>query len=112
MDVESQPNRYEWLQVLLAVLLGYANVALWLFAWTVVYAPWPIVPLITLTIGGLEIKASRKMSRSLTRRSVDAPTSIRSALSGLGGWLLGVGIITVVVSAGALAVSIALIATI
>jgi hypothetical protein len=39
MDVEARPNRYEWLQVLLAVLLGFANVALWLFAWIVLYSP-------------------------------------------------------------------------
>jgi hypothetical protein len=93
--VEAEPyiNKYEGLQVLLAVLVVCANVAVWPIGWIALMAPWPF-PLIVLAVGLLEVRVSQRMLASLTLRATEAPTSVRSAMAGLRPWLLGLGILT------------------
>jgi hypothetical protein len=97
VDVATRPNRYEWLQVLLAVLLFLANFVAFvyvLFGGVVIGVP----------VGGLELVVSWRMSTRLTFRATEAPTSVRSALGGLRPWLLVFGafiaIFSVVYTAG------------
>jgi hypothetical protein len=93
VDVEASPNRYEWLQVLLAVLLFCVNFVL--FGIVLVGGVH-----IGLGVGVLELVVSRKMSGRSTFRATEAPTSARSALGGLGPWLLGFGVFNVIFSVG------------
>ena len=56
-------NKYEWLQVLLAVLLVYGHAALWMIATGIVYmSPVPVYPLVPLAIGKFEIQVGRRMA--------------------------------------------------
>lgn len=84
MYVAARPNRYEWLQVLLAVLLFVANFVAFVYVFFGgVY--------IGLPVGAVELVVSWKMSTSLTFRATEVPTSVRSALGGLRPWLLVFG---------------------
>lgn len=93
MSDDPYASKYEWLQVLLVVLLLCAHFVLS-----------GIVHLggvyIGLTIGGLELVAGWRMSSRLTFRAPEAPTSVSSALGGLRPWLLGFGAYIAIFSAG------------
>ena len=81
VPADSYVNKYEWLQVLLVVLLFCAHFVLFVFVLLGgVY--------IGLLVGVLELVVGRKMSSRLTLRATDAPTSIRTALGGLRPWLV------------------------
>jgi hypothetical protein len=86
-------NKYEWLQVLLVVLLLCAHFVLsGIVLLGGVY--------IGLPIGGLELVAGWRMSSRLTFGAPEAPTSVSSALAGLRPWLLGFGAYLAIFSAG------------
>ena len=93
MQAEPYVNKYEWLQVLLVVLLFCAHFLL--FGYVLIGAVY-----LGLPIGALEIAIGWKMSSRLTFRAPEAPTSVRSALGGLRPWLLVFGACLAVVSVG------------
>ena len=79
-------NKYEWLQVVLVVLLFCAHLLLFGFVLLgAVYIGFPV--------GVLESVISWKMSGRMTFRASESPTSVRSALGGLRPWLLGFGVL-------------------
>jgi hypothetical protein len=85
-------NKYEWLQVLLVVLLFCAHfVLLGVVLLGGVY--------IGLPVGLFEVVVSWKTSARLTFRATESPTSVRSALRGLRPWLLGFGAFMAIFSA-------------
>lgn len=91
-------NKYEWLQVLLAVLLVVVHLTFCLMM-----VPGPVLTLPGIAIGVLEIAMSSKMSSRLTFRATEPPLSVGSAMGGLRPWLVGVGILTATFSAAYLA---------
>lgn len=93
MDVDAGPSRYEWLQVLLAVLLFCANFVLF----GIIIAGGVHIGFV---VGVLELVVSGKMPGRLTLRATERPASAGSALSGLRPWLLGFGVLNVVFSVG------------
>jgi hypothetical protein len=99
-------NKYEWLQVLLV----YGHAALWMIATGIVYmSPVPVYPLVPLAIGKFEIQVGRRVAARMTFRATEPPMTARSALGGLRPWLLGPGVLTVVISVGLLAISVVVI---
>jgi hypothetical protein len=91
-DVRAEPyvNKYEWLQVLLVVLLFCLPLVLVFVLYGAVF--------LLLPVGLLELVVSWKMSTRLTFRASEAPTSVRSALGGLRPWLLVSGALITILS--------------
>jgi predicted membrane channel-forming protein YqfA (hemolysin III family) len=89
MQVDAGPYRYQGLQVLLAVVLGFAHVALYLtlLVFHLFLFVMPLPTVLGIAIGTLEIALSSKLS---------------AALAVLKFWLLAVGVITTVYSVGCL----------
>jgi hypothetical protein len=89
MQVDAGPYKYQGLQVLLTVVLGFVHAALYLallvFHLFLIVMPLPTV--VGITIGALEIAISSKLSGTLTVLKL---------------WLLAAGVITTVYSAGCL----------
>ncbi|MPZ61278.1 MAG: hypothetical protein GEU93_08275 [Propionibacteriales bacterium] len=91
MQVElRRPYKYESLQVLLTVVLGFVHVAFYVFKFYLIVAVAPVLTFLGSAIGALEITVSRSMSA-------------RSALAVIRVWLLAVGICTIAFSASCLA---------
>jgi hypothetical protein len=54
-------------------------------------------------------QVGRRMAARMTFRATEPPMTARSALGGLRPWLLGLGVLTVVISVGLLAISVVVI---
>jgi hypothetical protein len=97
-------------RMLLAVLLVYGHAALWMIATGIVYmSPVPVYSLVPQASGKFEIQVGRRMAARMTFRATEPPMTARSALGRLRPWLLGLGVLTVVISVGLLAISVVVI---
>lgn len=89
MQVEAGPYRYQGLQVLLTVVLGFAHVAFYLFVLVLnlllIVMPLPTVA--GIIVGGVEVGIASKLSAGVT------PVKL---------WLFAAGVITAVYSVGCL----------
>ncbi len=89
MQVEAGPYRYQGLQVLLTVVLGFAHVAFYLCLLVLnlllIVMPFPSVA--GIVVGGVEIGIASRLSASVT------PVKL---------WLFAAGVITAVYSIGCL----------
>jgi hypothetical protein len=85
--VESRTSKYESMQLLLTVVLGFAHVALYALMFYVFLAMGPLFTLFGFVVGGLEIAVTSKMS---------------DTLAVLRFWLLAAGAITMAFSASCL----------
>lgn len=89
MQVDAGPYKYQGLQVLFSVLLGFAHVAFFalLLVFHLMLFVMPLPTVAGMTIGALEIALGVKLSATLAVLKL---------------WLVAVGIITAVYSAGCL----------
>ena len=89
MQIDAGPYKYQGLQVLLAVLLGFAHVAFFLFllVFHLFLFVMPLPTVVGITIGALEIAIGVKLSATVAVLKL---------------WLLAVGVITAVYSLGCL----------
>jgi hypothetical protein len=89
VQIDAGPYRYQGLQVLLAVVIGFAHVAFYVFL-LVLHLFLFVMPLPTvvgITVGALEIAIGSKLSESVAVLKL---------------WLIAVGVITTVFSIGCL----------
>ena len=89
MQIDAGPYRYQGLQVLLAVVIGFAHVAFYVFL-LVLHLFLFVMPLPTvvgITIGALEIAIGLKLSETVGVLKL---------------WLIAVGVVTTVYSLGCL----------
>lgn len=89
MQIDAGPYKYQGLQVLVSVLLGFAHVALYvlLLVFHLLLFVTPLPTVVGMTIGTLEIAMGAKLTATLAVLKL---------------WLVAVGIVTTVYSAGCL----------
>lgn len=89
VQIDAGPYKYQGLQVLVAVLLGFAHVAFYMFLLVLhlLLFVMPLPTVVGITIGALEITLGFKLSASLAVLKL---------------WLIALGVITTVYSAGCL----------
>jgi len=84
VPVKQRSSKYEGLQVLLTVPLGFVHIAFFVLAFYLILALGPLIALVVIAIGALEIVAGRKMAAGpgVLSQSLIGAGSVTIAFSG------------------------------